>query len=383
MPVSQSPQTYFGAVPPPLGPGTSWATRDHRTIESAYVMATTAALTSQVTEGAAATLDGSADVGLYIDGAQYTATLPASAAAFAAALNAIPAFAAIAVASVPAGTTLRVTFLDYGLHTVTSYSPGTPDITGITNTVSPTNPTYVLPGMGVCIDTANPGGGEILTVKLPTTADEAARCVGIVGSMLFGIGSPAGYVGQGYDVTLGIPPGKAFALHREDYVRVLIGADVSKDGAASLGYAAATRGKWYPAATGTGTSQVTRGDVEFNGTDLVGLTVDSLPTISVASATSDDNTATLLRNAWNASAEHAAVATATIDLDGGTSYIILTFLDTASHTVTSYSPATADVTSITNTATAAAATAAVVPGVRYAKGAPLSVGSAPAEVDLD
>lgn len=383
MPVSQSPQTYFGAVPPPLGPGTSWGTRDHRTIESAYVMATTAALTSQVTEGAAASLDGTADVGLYIDGAQYTVTLPANAAAFAAGLNAIPAFAAIAVASVPAGTTLRVTFLDYALHTVTSYSPGTPDITGITNTVAATNPTYVQPGMGVCIDTAAPGGGEILTVKLPTTAAEAARCVGIVGSMLFGIGSPAGYTGQGYDSTLGIPPGKAFALHREDYVRVLIGAEVAKDGAAALGYAAATRGKWYPASSATGTSQVTRGDVEFNGTDLVGLDVDSLPTLAVASATSDDNTATLLRNAWNASAQHAAVATATVDLSGAPSYIILTFLDTASHTVTSYSPATADVTSITNTATAAAATAATVSGVRYAKGAPLSAGSAPAEVDLD
>ena len=74
MTVSQSPQTYFGAVPPPGGPGSVWATRDHRTVESAYVMATTAALTSQVTEGAAATVDGTADVGLVIDGAIFAAT---------------------------------------------------------------------------------------------------------------------------------------------------------------------------------------------------------------------------------------------------------------------------------------------------------------------
>lgn len=107
-----------------------------------------------------------------------------------------------------------------------------------------------------------------------------------------------------------------------------------------------------------GTAQVTRGDVEFNGTDAVGLDVDSLPRISVASATSDDNTATLLRNAWNASAEHLAVATASIDLSGAESYIILTFKDTAAHTVTAYSPATADVTGITNTTANVAAVAA-------------------------
>jgi len=385
MTVSQSPQTYFGAVPPPGGPGTVWATRDHRTVESAYVMATTAALTSQVTEGAGVTLDGTADVGLYIDGALYSVTTPATVAAFATALNAIPAFSAIAVASIPAGTTLRVAFLDYKLHTVTSYSPGTPDITGITNTVAPTNPTYVLPGMGVCIDTAAPGGGEILTVKLPTTAAEALRCVGVVGTEVFGIDSAAGLIGQGYDPTLGIPPGKAFALHREDYVKLRIGAAVTKDSDAALGYSAATRGKWYPSTAATGTAQVTRGDVVFNGTDLVGLTVDSLVDLTVASDTSDDITAAALRDAWNASAQHFAVATASIDISGTPSYIILTFKDAgaATHTVTAVSPATADVTGITNTTAAVAATAAVVPGVRIAKAAPLSVGSAPAEVDLD
>ena len=383
MTVSQSPQTYFGAVPPPGGPGSVWATRDHRTVESAYVMATTAALTSQVTEGAGVTIDGSADVGLYIDGALYSATTPATVAAFAVALNLIPAFAAIAVASIPSGTTLRVTFLDYKLHTVTSYTPGAPDITAITDTVAATNPTYVLPGQGVCIDTAAPGGGEVLTVKLPTTAAEAARCIGVVGTDIFGIASPAGLLGQGYDPVLGIPPGKAFALHREDNVRVRLGATVTKDDTASLGYTAATRGLWYPSANATGTVQVTRGDVVFNGTDNVGLTVDSLPDLFVASDTSDDITVVALRNAWNASAQHFDVATATSDISGAPSYIILTFKDTAAHTVVAYSPATADVTGITNTTAAVAATTGAVPNVRYAKAATLAVGSAPAEVALD
>lgn len=101
-----------------------------------------------------------------------------------------------------------------------------------------------------------------------------------------------------------------------------------------------------------GTSQVTRGDVEFNGVENVGLVVDALDPLFVASDTDDDTTATALMNAWNASAEHAAVATASVDLAGTESYIILTFLDTLPHTVTSHSPDTADVTGITNTTAA-------------------------------
>lgn len=109
-----------------------------------------------------------------------------------------------------------------------------------------------------------------------------------------------------------------------------------------------------------GTAQVTRGDVAFNGTDQVGLVVDVLPTLSVASETDDDTTATKLRNAWNASAQHAAVATASVDLSGAESYIILSFLDggAAAHTVTAHSPATADVTGITNTTARVAPVAA-------------------------
>lgn len=107
-----------------------------------------------------------------------------------------------------------------------------------------------------------------------------------------------------------------------------------------------------------GTSQVTRGDVAFNGTDVVGVDVDALPRISVASNTSDDQTATDLRNAWNASAQHLAVAVASVDLSGAESWFILTFVDSAAHTVTAYSPATADITSITNTTANVAAIAA-------------------------
>jgi hypothetical protein len=127
-----------------------------------------------------------------------------------------------------------------------------------------------------------------------------------------------------------------------------------------------------------GTSQVTRGDVEYNGTDNVGLAVDSLPNLFVPSNTSDDQTAIDLSVKWNGSAEHAAVATATYDNAGLTSYIVLTFKDFAAHTVAAYSPATADVTSITNTGTGRQTVQVVIPpGVTYLRiiGWPTNMGS--------
>lgn len=104
-----------------------------------------------------------------------------------------------------------------------------------------------------------------------------------------------------------------------------------------------------------GTAQVTRGDVEYNGTDNVGYTVDGI-TVYVPSNASDDQTATDLRDKWNAHVLAKDLAVASIDLAGATSYCILSFKDSVAHAVTSYSPATADITSITNTTAAVAGT---------------------------
>lgn len=109
-----------------------------------------------------------------------------------------------------------------------------------------------------------------------------------------------------------------------------------------------------------GTAQVTRGDVVFSTTDEVGVVVDGL-VISVPSNTSDDQTATDLLAKWNAHPVAKAMATATIDTSGAESWFILTFKDTATHTVVEYSPATAGVVSISNTTAAVAATAATRP----------------------
>lgn len=104
-----------------------------------------------------------------------------------------------------------------------------------------------------------------------------------------------------------------------------------------------------------GTSQVTRGDFVFSTTDPVGLTVDGL-SIFVASNTSDDQTVADFVAYWNAHPVAKLLATATADTSGAESYGILTFLDSNVHTVVAYSPATADVTGITNTTAAVAAT---------------------------
>ena len=371
MALPQIPQTSYGAVPQALGAGQTWADHPNPYVVSAHVPAAGLTLTSQVTEGTMSSINGSADVGVYIDGALYIVTTPASNAALVSGLNAIAAFSDIAVASNPSGSTLRMTFLDYDDHTVTAYSPGTPDITGITTATAASDPDYVKPGMGVVRDTStSTASGELFAVKLPSSATEAAKCLGVVGAMIH-VNSPQHYAGHGYDPAAGIAPGFTFEMKRRDFVKLLLPSSesVSKGDAAYLIYSGADAGKWRNDDGGSA-SQVTRGDVTFNGTDAVGLVVDSLPTLSVASNTSDDQTATDLRDAWNASAQHAAVATASIDLSGAESYIILTFLDTSAHTVTAYSPATADVVSITNTTTAIAPIAAAVPGVTFVRSSP-------------
>lgn len=100
-------------------------------------------------------------------------------------------------------------------------------------------------------------------------------------------------------------------------------------------------------------AQLTTGTVVANNGDTVGLKVDALADLTVVSTASAAGTATLLRDAWNGSAAHAAVAEATIS----GADIILEFFDHTAHTVLAVSPAVADVTPINNTKTANDATA--------------------------
>lgn len=98
----------------------------------------------------------------------------------------------------------------------------------------------------------------------------------------------------------------------------------------------------------TGVAQVTTATLNFNGTDVVGLKVDALATISVACDTDAPTTLTAWKAAWDASPAHLATATAAISGDD----IVLTFTDFFDHVVIDDSAATADYDPITSTAAA-------------------------------
>jgi hypothetical protein len=388
MAIPQIPQSYYGDVPAGLERGQRYAGHPNELLRPVSIAG--GLLTSQVTEGTMADITGIADVGLVIDGVHFL--IPAATAtgnaAFVAALNALALTGLMGIVfSIPSGSTLRVAFSDYVTHTVTSYSPGAADVTGITNTVAASNPVFVHLGRALVSD-ASQGGGP-WAVKSAASYNPGSG-YHFAGVMCRGEGSRHSdeqirMLAYSEGVSQGVAPTMHGDMCQVGYFK---GDLVSGVGAATRGNAVyfetatgANCGAFATAANGTsqvtrgdvvggyvaGVAQVTRGDVVFNGTDLVGLAVDSLPNLTVASDTSDDITAAALRDAWNASAQHHAVAVATIDIAGAESYIILTFRDYAVHTVAAVSPATADVTGITNTTAAAAQTRFLAPGLRWGR----------------
>lgn len=96
-----------------------------------------------------------------------------------------------------------------------------------------------------------------------------------------------------------------------------------------------------------GTHQITVGTMAFNGTDDVGLTVDGLD-VFVPSNTSNAQTLTDLKAEWDGTPAAVAIAAMTVNA----TTVTLTFVDYFEHTVVSYSPATADITGITNSTSA-------------------------------
>lgn len=304
---------------------------------------------------------GSETLTITIDGVSVTAATAGSLAATAAAVEAAieaPALLASIVGAVTASPVVTLTFLDYEDHVVEVASSGSTTIVAATPTVAVANAKL---DFGMHVAKRAPVGTINAIMGQPsTTSDQFA-------GVLFRTPGAGGYTETqtallGYSSS-SLPPGKAYLLAVSG-----LGIVVPYSGTAPTVLDPVYRvcsgsayGKFAASAlTVAGSAQVTRGDVVFNGTDLVGLDVDSLVTLSVASDTSDDITAAALRDAWNASPAHFAVATASIDLSGTPSYIILTFKDEASHTVAAYSPATADITGITNTTTAVATTSSAV-----------------------
>lgn len=209
-------------------------------------------------------------------------------------------------------------------------------------------------GISVCLDSDDPG-----SIHRPTANDTAIYGIVVQG------GGMRPHTGDPDDVDA-YPPGSAVKILRKGPTPIIVEEAVSAgDPVYVRNVSAEDKTQGHHRNDAAGVHQVTRGDVSFNGTDNVGLTVDSLVELFVASDTSDDITVVKLRNAWNASAQHFAVATATSDTSGAESYIILTFKDYEEHTVVAYSPATADVTGITNTTEAVEAQAIQIPNAEF------------------
>ncbi len=301
-----------------------------------------------------------------IDGVSVTAVVGANlAATVAAVVTAISTPALLAAVVTPVGSSPNVvlTFSDAEPHTVAVSSSGATTITGATPTTLPVANAKLDLGMHVAKRAAIGTVFDVMGQPSALTDIFAGVLIRYPGSGPFTdtqqiiLGQSTEWLPTNRSYILGVSGispvvqfvGTAPTVLDKVY-RVCTGANYGKFAASDLGVA-----------------QVTRGDVVFNATDDVGLTVDSLPPLFVPSNTSDDQTAADLRDAWNASAQHFAVATATIDTSGSESYIILTFKDYATHTVVAYSPATADITGITNTTIAIAASAVLLPNATWGR----------------
>lgn len=293
---------------------------------------------------------------LVIDGASFpfvsSTTDALTAAALKAALDvALAGVLGEKVSSVDVDAELvTVNFSDYVAHEVSFTAEGSTTATVAEDTAATAEVNHK-GGVFVAYAAAT-GDPSIVSCELPQDAD--AKLVGVVMAGSYpNHQQPMNPYGLAADEQW--PSGTPFPIARDGAMCVRIMDDVSLGDPVYV-YTAEGPNRGYACADEqltAGAHQVTRGDVVFNGTDQVGLVVDGF-TLAVPSHTSDDQTATDLRNTWNADAFAASIATASIDLTGTPSYIILTFLDYAEHIVIHYNPATADVTGITNTTEAEA-----------------------------
>lgn len=255
------------------------------------------------------------------------------------------------------GDTVTIQFADGTAHTLELVPPGGAASTftaDYTVAGTPSAPVDHKPGLWVCVD---PTGFDptVIRIKEPSSASDRPYGIAVLEGA---ISADRPILGPDVDQSPYWPAGEPMSVARRMQIVGLADGAILAADVGSLVYCVVTGvRKGYCAKAAGGAVQVTRGDVVFNGTDDVGLVVDGLAPVFVASNTSDDQTATDLRNKWNGLPQYLAIATASIDLSGAESYIILTFKDNAEHTVASHTPATADVVSITNTTEASAATA--------------------------
>lgn len=364
MAIPQIPQSYYGDVPAGLERGQRYAAHPNELLRPCSIAG--GLLTSQVTEGTMDTINGSNAVGLYIDGVLFDGGTAASNAALVAALNALAMTSILGIVfSNPSGSTLRVAFSDYVTHTVTAYSPGTPDVTGITNTVAASNPVFVHMGRALVSD-ASQGGGP------------------------WAVKSAASYnPGSGYNFAGVMCRGEG-SRHSDEQIRMLAYSEGVSQGVAPTmhgdmcqigffkvdlvpGSAAATRGMpaYFKTTSGTG-------EGAFQATDGGTAQVSTAtPTANAGDASGvylNDYLVQITSGA-NAAADRAAL-TSKINTDPVTSALFLaedtgalvriTKRTSGTFSITAYSPSTADWTIATTTA-GVAATATLAPGCRWGR----------------
>lgn len=365
-------QSEYARIPKAPLPGDLWEGElfQERPIPGLIPVKTEVAYGATVTIAA---FNSGDEVGVVINGVTIPVTAVTDADATAALLNAAINSATLlsgVISSTVAGAVLTLVGALGQEITVTEYSPDatTAAVTGVTASVVQSQLDY---GYGVVRDI--PSLGTTYTrIKKPSASTD--KFVGVIVRTI-GTDLPAAQIlatDALYNANY-LMPGQVYTVMRENagvVVEYVSASAPLESDPVYLVYSGANAGKW--STSDGGVSQVTSGTLTFNGTDAVGLIVDSLPTLSVASNTSSNQTATDLRTAWNASAQHYTIAV----MSGSTNTITLTFVDDAAHTVTAYSPATADITGIANSATAVTPTAMLIPG--YSWGRP----SIPAASDL-
>lgn len=301
-------------------------------------------------------------VGVTIDGGLIQVVAGASAAATAllleAAIEAAP-FLVGKLGTVTVSTaTLTVNWIDYVAHTVVEYSPAATTATVATPVVA-VGQEQLLYGMGVVKKL------PITTAMNTAIAKPTSLTQVFAGVLIRTHGTnlpPAQIEAAGFDPKY-LCPGYAYSVAAQnlgvvvDYVgeAPLVGDPVY------LVMTGANAGLWSK--VDGAVSQVTSGTMAFNGTDDVGVIVDGLAPIFVASNVSNTQTNVDLVAAWNGNPAYAAIATAS----SVTATFTLTFLDDQVHTVVAYSPATADITGIVNSTAAVAATGKLIPNYSWGR----------------
>ena len=361
--VNDFPQTDYSGVTRGNSAGTLWGEAPHLHGIDCHV-AGTVPPTQKVITGTVSAFDGGA-VGFVIAGITYPITGALDGPGFVALWNALPTHRSIALASTPSAGVVQLTIEGLSNPTITSYSPGTPDFTGIATVTSGSDPQYVAAGTAVIRDYTDFGG-----VLPPSSASVSADVFGVA----LRSNRHTVYEGalQGYDGTRGSWPGCDVTVIPGGFPKVALANSGGAATAGGLPYIVKTgleAGKFRANDGGT----LGRWTLTFsaaNGTDAVGAYFNGLLATlggtgyagSAVDATNATRFAALINDSPVLGSRFlASVAGAVVTLDA---------LDkTTTWTIVKYKPATSDVT-VAATVAQVAPTAILCPRSKWGKSHP-------------